>query len=546
MLVVGAALASGQNTTTTGTAGWLGLNHNADLILDSGQNRSVIANGVDIVGRFQALAAVIAAQSTTIANMDYTITTLKSSMAVQVSTNAAYAANVSSLASTAASQATTISAQQVTLGNLTTRLANLEAGPIMPPLFAITTVDGDLDCRKVFPFSSRDNSSSSINDTAAAAANHVNGILNGFCNETWVKLIAGSWNASFANMSSLDLHALVRVGGSVDLSFNRLTRIDLGTLTFIGGTLDLRNNHAGPLTQVRLGDLGHVGGKVYFFDTEFLIRGGILSSTPPISWTGKQVVDFGTGGVTTINATITISADTVDFGGVTSVTGNLAIQSVADLDLGSLRDVQGSCSILGQQGPLKGAVFQGNIQSQSAFPMRAVHFGSLTGITGDVHLDNNQISNIDFGSVVTIGHNVDLSDNILSRLSFGSLTSITGHLDVGANKLTEIVFDSLVKIGGKLILSENALTRIAFGSLSSTGDDVNVNHNALTLVTFGSLTSISGKLNLYNNNLVSVSFPANLTVFSIVACVNPGAVAILDACILRYGISKCDTHTTTC
>ena len=93
------------------------MNQDADLILNSGTNRSIVANGVDILARFDFFEATIAAIGITVAT--------------QASTIADLAAIVESLRSTGAAERITseaeISALRVTVTTQASTINNLAA-----------------------------------------------------------------------------------------------------------------------------------------------------------------------------------------------------------------------------------------------------------------------------------------------------------------------------------------------------------------------------------------------------------------------------------
>ncbi len=310
LLVLAMLVAAGP---VLGQQGFVGLNQGADLILNSGETRQVLVNGVDILADLADLRAQVKAQAAIITNLNGKLSSLNNTVSTQ-------AAIITSLNST-------VSAQAATLGRLTGRTAT-RSPSVVGNLVGCTNVSAP----------------------ATQGANLVSGLFHDeFCDDTWAQTIGGTWNASRTYMTSLVLDALVRVNGSVDLSFNRLTLVNFGTLTFVGGDIDVRNNTASGLTQVSLGHLGHVGGTVYLLDTVFTIRNHALASTGPISWTGKQLIDFGAGGVTTIDApNVLLGADTVDIGGVTTVTGSLTILTAVHLDFGALVTVSGYFTVFNE------------------------------------------------------------------------------------------------------------------------------------------------------------------------------------------------------
>ncbi len=524
------------------------MNEDADMIINSGENRRILVNGVDILARFDTIEELIQAQdiSGQATPSLATLSDMLGAQTAQVATVAILHATISSLTSAVVAQAATITTlsdatmtQTITIANLTSRLASLEGDPERSIFPEIRLVLGDLDCKRVFSFHA--NVSTPV---APGPANLVNGRINGFCNETWVQSIGGTWNVSLTNLTSFDLNALARIDGNLDVTYNRLTHINLGTLTFVGGHIDLRSNRAEALFHIALGNLGHVGGTVYLLDTEFTIRNGMLTSVAPINWTGKQFLDLGTGGVATIHApSVTLSANTVLMGGVTTVIGNLTILSATTLGFGALVTVHGSFAVLGQQVSLVSGTLSGTMEWASK-AILAVHVGSLRRITGDLYLHNNQMTTFSLASVTDLTGNVQLFSNHLTSISFGALASIGGFVNLYNNFLTTIAFDSLTFIGGSLNLPFNKLTEITFGPLIFIGGYLGLYQNKFTSISFGTLV-IGDDLKLYQNLLQSVTFPATLSVGkNITLCDNPGVASLLVSCLARYGSSQCDARTT--
>ena len=161
--------------------GMVAMNEHADLILTSGKNGSILANGIDIIQRFVTLEARVKAQAAT-------IDTFKSNINSQATHNETIVA-LNQVIATLNSSVTTLrnitTAQTSIIADLTARLVNIEK---TPSACAIMTVPSDLDCKRTVSFYLPGGNTSSGNITAGKiAANLVNGQLNGFCNEIWVQ-----------------------------------------------------------------------------------------------------------------------------------------------------------------------------------------------------------------------------------------------------------------------------------------------------------------------------------------------------------------------
>ena len=290
------------------------------------------------------------------------------------------------------------------------------------------------------------------------------------------------------------------MNGSIDLTLNRLTHVNFGTLSFIGGDLDVRNINAF-LIQLLLGNLAHVGKKVYLLNTACTIRNGTLASDVDLSWTGLQLVDLGTGGVTTIDApTMILGADTVDMGGVRMVKGALIIVNATTLDFGDLLTVTGTFNVLGAQVRLTEGFISPGLNWTSRVPP-------------------------------------------ISSVNFGSISRIGGFLNLYKNQLTSITISSLVNIDS-LSLEKNQLTSINFATLQNVSGDINLSDNKITSINFGPITSIQGSLQLARNQLDDFSFPVTLSIAGLIyVCSNPGATALLATCMARFN-TQCHNATT--
>ena len=255
VVMVIAAIAWGQQgvrQTKNVARGRVGLNHQADLILNSGEGRHILANGVDILARFASLEAMedmigalnntvhiqaghiaslnvilnahaaiidtlrandIAHVATiddltnTIVTFAYTNTLMNSTLNTQAAiidtlraNDIAYAAALGNLTntivhlksaslwvnSTLNAQAAIIdtlrvndTAQTDTIVNLTNTIAYLEGTQSVGSKPNRTIVLGNMNC-----------------SDAPIGLNLVNGVSSGFCDETWVQTVTGTWNTS--------------------------------------------------------------------------------------------------------------------------------------------------------------------------------------------------------------------------------------------------------------------------------------------------------------------------------------------------------------
>ena len=112
------------------SSGWVGMNHNADLILNSGTNRSVLANGVDILARLAFVEGLAEVQALTVTSLKTTVTgqatniaTLNSIVAEQTATISAQAAAIASLITTVNAQTATLLAQTAAIASLNTTVS---------------------------------------------------------------------------------------------------------------------------------------------------------------------------------------------------------------------------------------------------------------------------------------------------------------------------------------------------------------------------------------------------------------------------------------
>ena len=602
MLMVAATPVLGQNAFVEGM---LGMNEVGDVILNSSAKRHVLVNGVDILAdltamrtQLAALNSTVRAQAAIITAMNDTIATLNSRLNSTISTQAATVTSlnntITTLTSTSATLDSTVNAQAARITSLNGTISTLsDTSATVNSEFNthITTLNSAVDAQAATitsQYTAQNGKIASLNSTVnahsttlerltgssasraptvlgdlvgctnasaqvAEGANLVSGLLHdGFCDDTWVQTIGGTWNESRTYLTSLELDALARVNGSIDLSFNRLTLVNFGTLTFVGGDIDVRNNTGNGLSQVSLGHLGHVGGTVYLLDTVFTIRNNVLASTGPISWTGKQLIDFGAGGVTTVNSpSVLLGADAVDMGGVTTVTGSLTILSAMHLDFGALVNVLGTFTVFDRQVPLlPNGVINGSLSWDYAgiermgpeSPpgiLRTLHLGSIcTRMDGSLYLYSNQLTSLTFGSLKSISGYLTVSENELTSISFGSLTFVGGSVFFYRNKLTSVTFGALAYIGGSFELGYNLLSSITFSSLTSVSY-LAVSRNPLTSITFGSLGVINGPLYLSYTLLTSITFPPSLSVTGTISvCSNPGTPSLFVTCQARYS-SKC-------
>ena len=89
-LLAVSACALGQDPATPG---WVGMNEKSDLIINSGPNGSILANGIDVLARLSHLYALIDslnttvyAQATRIANLNLNVKLLNATVLEQGTT----------------------------------------------------------------------------------------------------------------------------------------------------------------------------------------------------------------------------------------------------------------------------------------------------------------------------------------------------------------------------------------------------------------------------------------------------------------------------
>ena len=117
--------------------GWVGLNQAADLILTSGTNRSVLANGVDILGSLMALNATLQSQYATISAQAVMINT-------QAGTISAQAVSLTTQSTAINTQAGTIATLHSTINALSDIITTVVAHALVVPSTPLKSLENEM------------------------------------------------------------------------------------------------------------------------------------------------------------------------------------------------------------------------------------------------------------------------------------------------------------------------------------------------------------------------------------------------------------------
>eukprot|EP01147_Barroeca_monosierra_P000344 gene344-biopygen6006 len=188
------------------------------------------------------------------------------------------------------------------------------------------------------------------------------------------------------------------------------------------------------------------------------------------------------------------SLKAVDFGQVRRLMGNmnLRMNQITQIEIGALTRVDGTLDLSNNY-------------------ITSVDFKAVTHI-GGLRLSFNALSSIGFGAITFVDGFLYLLNNDLTNIDFGAIQHIDDSISVTFNKLTSINFGGITFIGDNLQFNDNIITNIDFGAITYIGGSVSLNKNGLTHIDFRGVTDIGGHMWLQNNNLTSINFKSIKTV----------------------------------